>query len=177
MKNTADNETFATITQRKSVRHYTGTKLNAAQLELLVKAGMAAPSANNVQPWHFIVITNDDTIKQLTIGLPYGKMLPQAGAAIVVCGIVESDDVNPNVYWQQDCSAATQNILLAAESLGYGAVWLGVYPREDRIAHVKNTLQIPDKIMPLNVLAVGMPVGDEKPKNKYKPNKIHWEKW
>ena len=138
---------------------------------------MSAPSAMNLQPWNFILVTERTILNQLAEGLPYAQMLLQAGAAIVVCGTPDINDLELSDYWIQDCSAASENILLAVECLKLGAVWTGVYPRKNRIEHVKKVLKIPPVYIPLNVIAIGHPLHAELPKNKYDPEKIHWEKW
>lgn len=166
------------IHSRKSVRRYTGEKVSTEDLLALMKAGMAAPSAVNKQPWAFIAVTDPATLVKLAEKLPFTKMIVKAGACIIVCGDmskalsgVERD------FWIQDCSAASQNILLAAESMGLGAVWSGMYPLQERVDHVRSVLGIPDTVVPLNVIAVGYPTGVEKPQNKFNEENIHWEKW
>ena len=171
------NDVVKLIMSRKSVRSFLNLPLTKSQLELIIKAGMAAPSANNKQPWSFIVITERELLNLLADKLPYAKMLHEATAAIVVCGIPEKSGDSPEGYWVQDCSAATQNILLAIESMGLGAVWTGVYPRTDRIDTVRDVLNIPENIFPLNVIPVGYPKGEHKPKDKFKPENVHWQKW
>ncbi|MDD3685908.1 MAG: nitroreductase family protein, partial [Bacteroidales bacterium] len=106
------------------------------------------------------------------------KMLYDAQAAIIVCGDMNkaATDVD-SAYWVQDCSAASQNILLAAEATGLGAVWTAAYPYLERISPVINTLELPEKIIPLNVIPIGYPNGEDKPKNKWKPENMHWENW
>ena len=172
------NAVIKAIHSRKSVRHFNDENVLKEQLEVLIRAGMAAPSANNLQPWAFIGITNRDTLDQLANGLPYAKMLFRTSAAIVVCGIpAKSGSDSPEGYWVQDCSAASQNILLAAEALGMGAVWTGVHPRAERIKIVRNILGIPDTVIPLNVIPIGYPEGIDKPKDKFKKENIMWEGW
>lgn len=181
-KNMSDNEyenqTLETIFSRKSVRNFTEEKVTKEQLELIVKAGMAAPTAVNMQPWTFVIVTERETLNKLGEQLPYAKMLFQAQAAIVVCAVPEwSIKDHPVKYSILDCSAATQNILLAAESMGLGAVWTAAYPRDERMASVRQILEIPEDIIPLNVIPVGYPTGEDKPKDKWKPERLHWEKW
>ncbi|HOZ15237.1 MAG TPA: nitroreductase family protein [Tenuifilaceae bacterium] len=171
------NNTVKTIFERKSVRSFENKVLSKEQLELIVKAGMAAPSARNLQPWAFIIITDRNTLNTLADRLPYAKMLYEATAAIVVCGIPEKSGDSPEGYWVQDCSAATQNILLAIESMGLGAVWTGVYPRSERIDVVRDVLSIPQNVFPLNVIPIGYPKGENRPKDKFKPENIRREKW
>jgi len=170
--------TIDIIMQRKSVRKYLDKKIQEETLETIVKAGMAAPTAANKQPWSFVVVTERETLDKLADKLPYTKMLYKAPAAIVVCGVPEWGlPGEENEYWIQDCSAASENILLAAESLKLGAVWTGAYPMKDREKAIREILGIPDKIVPLNVIALGYPTGVEKPKNKFKKERIHREKW
>lgn len=173
-----NKSTIETIHQRKSVRSFTSEKMSKEQLETLVRAGMAAPTAVNMQPWAFIAINDRATLDQLGEELPYAKMLKKANAAIVVCGDLQKAlDGWEQIFWVQDCSAASQNILLAAESLGLGAVWTAAYPAEDRMATVSKILNLPDHIMPLNVIPVGYPDGDIEPKDKWDSENLHWNKW
>jgi nitroreductase len=172
------NTTIETIHERKSVRSYTDKKVTQEQLETIVKAGMAAPTAVNKQPWAFIIIDNRETLDELGEVLPYAKMIKNAPAAIVVCGdMTKALEGQSQQFWVQDCSAATQNILLAVESMGLGAVWTAAYPSEERIKSVTDILELPEHIVPLNVIPVGYPVGTEKPKDKWKPENLHWQKW
>jgi nitroreductase len=136
---------------------------------------MAAPTAVNRQPWAFYVVTERETIDALGEQLPYAKMLFQAQAAIVVCGDMEkAGNLKDKGYWVQDCSAASENILLAAESIGLGAVWTAAYPYDDRTKVVIDELGLPEKHVPLNVIPIGYPTGEDKPKDKWKPENINW---
>ncbi|WP_430811893.1 MULTISPECIES: flavin reductase [unclassified Carboxylicivirga] len=172
------NSTLSSIYNRKSVRHYTSRVVSKGQLNELLRAGMAAPTAMDKRPWAFVVVQERALLDSLAAALPYGKMLYQATAAIVVCGDLNKTlDGEVQQYWIQDCSAATQNILLAAESMGLGAVWTGVYPRQARIETVTGLLNIPESAIPLNVIAVGYPTGEDQPKDKWDETTIHWEKW
>lgn len=180
----AQNKVLENIHARKSVRTYqtnpdgSAVPISKDTLEMIVKAGMAAPSAMNRQPWEFFVVTrggnqaNGDPMSILAEKLPYAKMLKTAGAAIVVLGNPESGQL-----WQHDCAAAAENILLAVESLGLGGVWTAAYPYEDRSEVVRQTLGIPAPYLPLCVIPIGYPAGTEKPKNKWKPEKVHYDKW
>jgi nitroreductase len=172
------NDTLKTIFSRKSIRSYKDEPVSKEKLVLLIKAGMAAPTAVDKRPWEFIVITDRKVLNELADALPYAKMASTAAAAIIVGGDVrkqwggmESD------YWIMDCSAATENILLAAESMGLGAVWTAIYPEDARIRAVRQILGIPPHIVPLNLVPVGVPAGREKAKDKYDPKQIHWNKW
>lgn len=172
------NPTLATIYNRKSVRHYTNRLVSRDQVTELVKAGMAAPTAVDKRPWAFVAITDRNMIDQLADALPHAKMLKQATAAIAVCGDMDKALTgDAQAYWVQDCSAATQNILLAAESMGLGAVWTGVHPIKDREKTVAKILGAPSSIIPLNVIAIGYPTGEDQPKDKYDAANVHWEKW
>lgn len=173
------NPILKAIYSRKSVRLYNeDIDVTKEQLVELMRAGMAAPSARNLQPWAFIAITNRSTLDQLANGLPYAKMLFRAKAAIVVCGVPDkSGPDSPEGYWVQDCSAATQNILLAAEAIGLGSVWTGVYPRPERVNVVRDILGIPESVIPLNLLPIGAPAGTEKSKDKFRVENILWESW
>ena len=170
-----ENNALENIFERKSVREYTVQIIQKDTLEKLVKAGMAAPSARNLQVWHFIVLTDKIDLKNLGNKLSNATMLKNAAAAIVVCGNLEKAYCEiDSAYWVQDCSAASENILLAAEALKLGAVWTAVYPYPDRLKTVKDYLKLEPKYIPLNIIVIGHPSKKEKPKNKWNPENIEW---
>ncbi|MFH0838871.1 MAG: nitroreductase family protein [Candidatus Omnitrophota bacterium] len=172
------NDTLSTIYSRKSVRRYSGEAVTREQLMELVKASMAAPTAVNKKPWAFVVITDKSVLAELEKELPHSRMIAQAGAAIIVCGVLEKALAGiEQEFWIQDCSAATENILLAAEAMKLGTVWTGVYPLPERIAYVQKTLGLPADVIPLNIIAVGHPLGADKPKDKFDSANIHWDRW
>lgn len=167
-----DNAILNAIAKRSSIREYTGEVVSRDQLETIIKAGMAAPSAMNHQPWEFVAIDDRALLDKLGDVLPYAKMLHKAGAAIAVCGNVEKDCPAPyNSIWIHDCSAATENILLAVEALGLGAVWTAVEPSDALVAVVKDALKLPDNVVPLCVIPIGHPAVEAKPKDKLNPKK------
>ncbi|MGL4851958.1 MAG: nitroreductase family protein [Phocaeicola sp.] len=168
------NETIESILNRTSVRSYTSQKVESEKVELLLRAAMAAPTAVNKQPWAFIVVDDRALLDTLAANLPYAKMTAEANLAIVVCGNLDRalTEVDRN-YWIQDCSAATENLLLAAHSLGLGAVWTGVFPRKERIEAVRNILNIPSNLVPLNVIPIGYPNGETKAKEKFDAANIY----
>jgi len=171
-------DAFTVIFNRKSVRKFQNKPVQKKDLELILRAGMAAPTAVDRRPWAFVAVTDRAVLTALADRLPYAKMLHQAGAAVVVLG--DLDKTLPGegqAFWIQDCSAATQNILLAVEALGLGAVWTAVYPDKDREASVREVLGLPLNLIPLNVIPIGYPEGEQKPKDKWDPSIIHWEKW
>jgi nitroreductase len=167
------------IMKRKSVRKYTDQPVTSEDLQKILRAAMSAPSAVNQQLWEFVVIDDRQTLKQLGEGLPYAKMLLHAHAAIVVCGnLTKTFDHDPqSPYWIMDCSAATENILLAVETLGLGAVWTAVYPDPKRIEIVRRVLALPEHILPLNAIPIGVPAAEEAPKDKWNPDVIHQNHW
>ncbi len=160
------------IFSRKSVRDYTDQEVSKETLELLVKAGMAAPSGKNVQPWSFVIVSDRQVLDKMAEGLIYAKMLKKARHAIIVCG-----DADKSSYWYLDCSAASQNILLAIEAMGLGGVWTAAYPYDDRIQVVRDAVGLPKNIIPLNVIPVGHPKGMQNAKDKWDPEKVHWDKY
>lgn len=161
------------ILQRRSIRKYTSESINDAMITALLKAAMAAPSASNRTPWHFVVINNRQQLDSLADAHPYGKMLYNAPLCIAVCG----DTAVSELYWVQDCSAATENLLLAATSLDLGGVWLGVFPRQERVTQVKNILQLPPHVIPLNLIAIGHPAEKKDARTQYSDSRIHYNKW
>lgn len=176
-KITYQNETLKTIHQRKSVRNYIEKEVTKEQLETIIKAAMAAPTAINAQPWQFLVVTDKALKAKYAEGNRQADMINKCSALVVVCGDKTIGNERSWAYWDQDCSAATENLLLAAESLGLGAVWTGVYPGEDRIKTVKERFELPENVVPLCVILVGYPDGTDQPKDKWKPERIHWNKY
>ncbi len=170
---------MSNILQRKSVRSFTNQPIEKSKLDTLVRAAMAAPTGKDMRPWKFVVVNDKQAMKSLAAQLPYGKMLAEAQAAIVVCGdmSVVDKDGKPSTNWTFDCSAATENLLLQAEAMGLGAVWTGAYPYDERVAAVKVALKLPDNIIPLNVIPIGYPKGNPQPKDKYNADNIHYNLW
>ena len=165
------------IATRASVRQFTNQPVDKATLETIVRAGMAAPSAVNKQPWAFIIVTEKEALDNLQRVHPYAN-LKTATAAIIVCGDMgKALQSYGREYWIQDCSAATQNILLAAHALGLGAVWCGVHPDPKRVPEVSRVLGLPEDIIPLNIITMGYPASQTQPKDKWKPENIHYQRW
>jgi nitroreductase len=166
-------EAMEAILTRRSIRKFKADIISEDTISELLKAAMCAPSAHNKQPWHFIVITDREILDIIPEFHPYASMLHEATAAILVCG----DTHDATDFWVQDCSAATQNILLAAHAKGLGAVWLAVYPREDRIQELKNILDLPANITPLSLIALGYPDEKKNPSNRFNISRIHRNRW
>jgi nitroreductase len=166
---------FEAILTRRSVRKYTSQLVPEEVVKRLLSAAMQAPSAGNQQPWHFILVTRREQLNAMAEVLPYGKMLTQAPLSIVICagmiGLKHQD------YWVQDCSAATQNLLLAANASGLGAVWLGVYPREDRIQNITRLLELPNYVVPLCAVALGFPAEKVELEDRYREERVHRNVW
>lgn len=172
------NPIISNILNRSSVRDFTPEKPTNEQLLELARTGMAAPSGINKQPWAFIIINERAILDKLGTELPYAAMLKKAHAAIVVCGDMHKAINGFNdLYWIMDCSAATQNILLAAESMGLASVWTAVYPESDRMQLVSDVLHLPNNIIALNILPIGYPAKAALPKNKWNDANLHWNGW
>jgi len=163
------------IFNRRSIRKYTDKKVPEELIEQLLRAGMAAPSAGNEQPWHFIVIDDKDIMDEITKIHPYSKMLKEASHAIVVCG--DQSLQKYEGYWVQDCSAAMENMLIMAQHIGLGAVWLGVYPVEDRVKAISKLLGLPEKVTPLSIMSLGYPAETKEPADRFNPSRIHRNRW
>lgn len=170
------NEAIKNIMTRTSIRKYTDQPVSKADIETLLRAGMAAPTAVNRQPWHFVVVTDKAKLKELSGGR--GGMLEQCALAIVVCGNMEKTmQGKGQEFWIQDCSAATENILLAANALGLGAVWTGGYPMEERVASISKALKLPETIIPLCTIVIGYPAESPTPKEKWKPENVSYNEF
>jgi nitroreductase len=168
-------ETIKAILTRRSIRKYSENIIPEEYYEVLLKAAMHAPSARNRQPWHFIIISDRSILKKLSGVCPSWKMLEDAANAIVVCGDMNLEDSESFII--QDCSAATQNILLAAHELGLGSVWLGVHPREDRLQPLMKILNIPANVLPVSMVSIGKPDEDREQPDRYNVDRIHQDTW
>jgi nitroreductase len=166
------DERLGIIFARRSIRSYTSEPVGGSELKSLLQAGMAAPSASNRKPWHFVVVTDRQKLQSLADAHPYGKMLAGAAVAIAVCG-----DPALSSWWVQDCAAATENILVAAAGLGLGGVWLGSHGAPEREQAIRNALGIPAGIGVLSLLAIGHPAEAKAPRTQYDEKRVHTNGW
>ena len=165
--------TLDAIRNRRSIRRYIkGIDIPAEDIKTMLEAAMLAPSARNCRPWEFTVIKNRDIMGKIMDISPYTKMMETASLAIVVCGRPEGKDGQNNDFWQQDCGAAIENLLLAALELGYGTCWCGLYPSGDRYKLMQELIDT--DAIPMAVIAVGE--ADEKPERRgfYDETKVRW---
>lgn len=163
------------IFERRSIRKYTSSPVSNSDIENLLRAAMAAPSAGNQQPWEFILIKDKNMLTDITKVHPYSQMLKEAALAIVICA--DLDKEKHDGCWVQDCSAATENILIEAQHLGLGSVWIGVYPKEDLVKGLKELLNLPVRVVPLSIVSLGYPAENKEPSNRYDKLRIHINKW
>lgn len=163
------------IYTRRSIRKFTDEPVGDEKIHTLLKCAMLAPSACNQQPWHFLVITEKAIREKVSRASPYCHMAANAPLVIIVCG----DTINEKApgFWVQDCSAATENLLLAARDLELGSVWCGIYNEEDRVTAIRNIFHLPDGIIPLNLICIGYPATGFKPEDRFDSKKVHFEKW
>ena len=170
-------EALAAILSRRSIRKHTAQSVDDGIIEKLLRAGCAAPSAHNEQPWHFIIIKNRAILDEIPRIHPYAQMLKQAPVALAVCADHKLEKDTEADYWVQDCSAATQNILLAAHALGLGACWLGIHPRMKRKEAISKLLNLPEHVSPFCLIALGYPAEKKEPDDRYHPERIHQNQW
>jgi nitroreductase len=163
------------ILGRRSIRKYTGEEIPDKDIKQLLEAAMAAPSACNQQPWHYIVVKRKETFTRIMAAQPYTKMLEKAALAVIICADPALQTC-PG-FWAQDCSAATENLLIAVHAMGYGATWCGLYPNDDPVWKVREILGIPKEVYPLCVVAIGVPDEKKPPANRYKQERVHAENW
>lgn len=168
-------ETMDTILSRRSIRKYLPKPVTRDLIEKIIKAGMNAPSAGDEQPWHFIIIDKHDLLQEISETHPYAKMLKDAPVAILVCG--DLDVLKFKDLWVQDCSAASENMLLAAHDMRLGAVWIGVYPAENLVKEVQNILNIPQHIVPFSIIGIGYPAEEKTGRLRYDKSKVHNNGW
>ena len=168
-------DAMETILTRRSVRKYNKKPLSDQIVKELLEAAMSAPSAGNQQPWHFIVINDPEILGKIPTFHNHAKMLKDASVAILVCGDLDLE--KHKGMWMQDCSAATQNILLAARAKGLGAVWLGIYPREERVKGMKELTNLPENVLPFSLISIGHSAEKQEKVDRYNTSRIHHNKW
>jgi nitroreductase len=166
------DERLQLVFSRRSIRQYTNQPVSEADITSLLEAGMAAPSAMNKRPWHLVAVTDKQVIQEIAQSPPYGRTLPAAALVIVVCGDPAISD-----WWLQDCTLATQNILVAAAGLGLGGVFLGCHDKPEREGPIRQALGIPDAIGMASVLCIGHPAEEKGPRTQYDPAQAHRDHW
>ncbi len=167
-------DTMEAILTRRSIRKYTKQSVSDEVLKELLEAAMCAPSGGNRQPWCFVVINDRKIMNEIPKYHPYSQTLREAAVAILVC--CESD-LQLGELGVQDCSAATQNILLAAHAKGLGAVWLGVYPAEATVTATKKLLNLPEHITPISLISIGYPAEQKPQQDRYRADRVHYNQW
>lgn len=163
------------ILSRRSIRKYTKKSIPEETIKFLLEAGVSAPSAGNQQSWQFVIITDRAVLYSASEFLPNGKFLKHADKAILVCGDLSQE--KHKGYWMLDCSAVTQNILLAAHAKGLGACWLGVYPRDERVENLKKLFKTPEHIIPFSVISLGYPDEESSKVDRYDDSRVHKNTW
>jgi len=164
------------ILRRRSIRRFEETPVENDKINLLLKAAMAAPSAMNRKPWEFIVVTEETKLSRIRKSLLFGRY--KAPVAIVVCGDTGGLTLKKvKEFWVQDCSAATENLLIAAANIGLGAVWLAVHPFRGAVKRISDIVELDSKIVPLCVIYVGYPAEERESRTQYDENKVHWDKF
>lgn len=174
----SENENnLALIFGRRSIRIFSPGQVSEEAVNKLLEAAMAGPSAMTKDPWRFVVTRRPEKLQSLAAALPGGKMLPTASLAIVVCGDPAAVFEQHISYLLQDCSAATENLLLAAHGLGLGACWVGVHPTPEAIRRVRELFNIPETVVPVAVIAVGQPGEAPPARTRFNPDYVHFETW
>jgi len=163
------------ILTRRSIRKFAAKPVSEQTVHELLNAAMNAPSSANGQPWQFVVITDRKILDDIPKFHPYSTMLKEAPLAFVVCG--DLNLTKGTEVWVQDCSAATENLLIASHALGLGAVWLGVYPLDERVNGVRKLLNLPAHIMPLCIIAAGYPAETKPTADRFKQERVHLNYW
>lgn len=163
------------IKTRRSIREYSSEKVDESHILEILEAAMCAPSAGNQQPWHFVVVDDRKILDEIHEVHPYSSMLKQVSVAVVVCGDTKAEKFKG--FWVQDCSAAVENMLIAANAKGLGAVWLGVYPREERVKGIQRILSLPEYVIPLAVVPLGYPLKKPPQIDRFNRSRIHRNRW
>lgn len=173
-----EKSTIEDIMTRTSVRSYSERQIEQETVDTLLRAAMAAPTAGNKQPWRFVVIDKKELLETIGENFHTMKMAKSAPLAVVMCGdSAATFKGDARDYWIQDVSAASENLLLAAHAMGLGAVWCGIYPQMSRVEQFSNMLDLPENVIPMACICIGYPLGETTPKDKWKPEYIHYNSW
>jgi len=168
-------DTIEAIRTRRSIRRFKNKEVSEAELKELLAAAMQAPSAVNEQPWHFVVIRDRTTLEKIPSIHIYASMAKEASAAILVCADLNLEKAKG--FWVEDCSAAVENLLLAAHAKGLGAVWCGIYPNKERMVPFSEMFSLPPNVIPFALVPIGYPAEEKKPEDRYRPDRVHRDKW
>jgi nitroreductase len=168
-------ETLDAIMTRRSIRKYTDQPVSETQVQSLLSAAMAAPSAGNQQPWQFVLVRDKLRLQDIARIHPHAAMAPKAALGVLVCGDTRVEKY-PG-YWVIDCAAAVQNLLLAAHDLGLGAVWTGVHPMQERVEAFTKLFSLPAGVIPHSFVPVGHPAEEKKGEDRYRPERVHLERF
>ncbi|MDE5811859.1 MAG: nitroreductase family protein [Muribaculaceae bacterium] len=172
------SSTIEDIMTRTSVRSYTSQEVTSEQIDTLLRAAMAAPTAGNKQPWRFVVINDKSILDTIAANFPTMTMASKAPVAVIMCGDTTATfPGNGRDYWIQDVSAASENLLLAAHAIDLGAVWCGIYPQMERVEQFSQMLHLPAEIIPMACICIGHPSGQMTPKDKWHPEYVHYNTW
>lgn len=166
------------ILTRRSIRKYNDKEISDETIKKLIDAAVSAPSAGNQQPWHFIILDakeDKDAVSKIQKIHPNTKFISDSNKLILVCGDLNLEKFKG--YWILDCSAATQNILLAARALGLGSCWCGVYPRDDRIKNFKKLFDLPESVIPFSLISLGYTSEKQEKVDRYNEERVHYNKW
>jgi nitroreductase len=163
------------ILTRRSIREYTEKEIPDDVIKNILKAGFSAPSAANQQPWHFIIIDDKNILNKIPGFHKRAEFITKAKKAILVCADKKLEKFKG--YWPVDCSSATENMLLAARALGLGGCWIGIYPQEYRVKELKNIFNLPESVIPFSIVSLGFTDEEQKEVNRYKEDRIHYNKW
>ncbi|WP_300526491.1 nitroreductase family protein [Aminiphilus sp.] len=171
-----EHAAVAAILGRRSIRKYTSQPVEREKIDLLLECACAAPTAAGSRPWHFVVVDDRAKLDALAGAHPYGKMLFRAPLAVVVCGDPDKNEF-ARVYWEEDCSAAMENILVAARALDLGSVWLGVHHSPEREQALRLILGIPGAVSVLGVAVLGYPDEVKEPHEGIDEGVVHRNGW
>ena len=162
---------------RKSVRKYSGKEVSDKLLKKILECGMQAPSAVNEQPWEFVIVRDKEMLAKIPKISRFAGMTKDASVAIIICMNKKYQNIFAKGYLEQDCSAATENILLAVNALGLGAVWTGLHPHEKLVEGIRKLFEIPNHVIPLCIIPIGYPTEKKAPKKRFNKKRVHKEKW
>lgn len=162
---------------RRSIRLFQAEPVNESTIDLLLQAGMAAPSACGKEPWRFIVVRDKKGMQNLQQCMPGAGQLATAPVVIIVCGVIRETYDQQEVFLFQDCATATENIMIAAHMLGLGSCWIAVFPMEERICRIRTEFSIPAGVIPVCCIALGVPAEFKESRTRYHKEYIYYETW
>ena len=158
---------------RRSCRRFEDRPVEREKIEALLRAGMQAPSGKDARPWQFLVLTEREKLVRLSESCPFSVAAAKAPGAILLLADFQKEERDV-MWWPQCLAACAENMLLQAEMVGLGAVWLGLWPVQERVDHCREVFSLPADLEPFAAIAFGYKAKEKPPEDRWDPTLVHW---